>query len=100
MAERTGGPDGGLRGPRPAALLAELAAAPGVPAAAQCLTDTLAATADASRVLLYVLDEGEAALRLLAATPRRRADGDGTGHDGDAPARVVRDDGALQPLFA
>jgi signal transduction histidine kinase len=98
MAEPARGQDSALRGTRLEAFLAELAAAPGVTAAAQCLTDTFAAAVGARRVLLYVLDEGESALRLLAATPRVRAAADGA--DQDVPARVVRDEGVHQPLFA
>ncbi|AHG90343.1 PAS sensor protein [Gemmatirosa kalamazoonensis] len=94
MAESsTSGSDTALRGDRLEAFLAELAAAPGAQAAAQCLTDTFAAETGVRRVLLYVLEEGEGALRLLAATPRRD-DAQGV------PARVVRDDAATQPLFA
>jgi len=88
---------GALRGERLEAFLAELAAAPGVAAAAQCLTDTFATAAQVPRVLLYVLEEGEAALRLLAGTPRSVHD---DGSDPAVPQRIVRDEGVPQPLFA
>jgi len=83
-----------LTGERLEAFLAELAAAPGAAAAARCLTDTFAAATGARRVLLYVLDEGETALRLAAGTSRD------TAADGRVPEHVVRDGDAPQPLFA
>jgi hypothetical protein len=81
-----------LRGARLEELLAALAGSPGAIAAASTLTDTFASATGARVVLLYLLEDGERALRLVARTA--------AGESEPATAAVVRDDDRPQPLFA
>jgi PAS domain S-box-containing protein len=81
-----------LRAERLEELLAALAAAPGVAAAASTLTDAFAGAVGARGVLLYLLEEEERALRLVARSAVGGLD--------LAPARVAQDDARAQPLFA